>query len=148
MFSLISEIKRIWIGFTCVSLFHYKISILFLRFFLLIFASNFLLRFTWVIFASKRNKAKRNSSIFFRFFFVFFALNFSLRFDTGFRPNANIFNTQALNNFAAHKCTVRICTCIFTEIGTKESNLKTFLVLPSYSCERKGRNSNIYVFGL
>ena len=65
------------------------------------FASNFSLRFTWVIFASKRNKAKRISSLFFRyfslfftffryfshffaffrFFFVFFALNFSLRFD-------------------------------------------------------------------
>ena len=61
----------------------------------------------------------------FSFFSLFFALNFSLRFDTGFRPNAKIFNTQALNNLAAHKCTVRICTCIFTEIGTKESNLKT-----------------------
>ncbi len=100
-FSLISEIKRIWIRFTCVSLFHYKISLLFFRFFSLIFASNFLLRFTWVIFASKRNKAKRNSSQFFRifslfslffryflhffalfcFFSLFFALNFSLRFD-------------------------------------------------------------------
>jgi hypothetical protein len=60
IFSLISEIKRIWIRFTCVSLFHYKISLLFFRFFSLIFAPNFSLRFTWVIFASKRNKAKRN----------------------------------------------------------------------------------------
>ncbi len=89
-----SEIKRIWIRFTCVSLFHYKISLLFLRFFLLIFASNFSLRFTWVIFASKRNKAKQNSSLFFCYFshffaffslfslfFGFFALNFLLRFD-------------------------------------------------------------------
>ncbi len=74
-FSLISEIKRNWIRFTCI--FHYKISLLFFRFFSLIFASNFLLRFTLVIFASKGNKAKRNSSL----FFVFFALNFSLRFD-------------------------------------------------------------------
>jgi hypothetical protein len=55
-FSLISEIKRIWIRFTCVSLFHYKISLLFFRFFSLIFASYFSLRFTLVIFASKRNK--------------------------------------------------------------------------------------------
>ncbi len=54
--SLISEIKRIWIRFTCVSLFHYKISLLFFRFFALIFASNFSLRFPLVIFASKRNK--------------------------------------------------------------------------------------------
>ncbi len=70
-FSLISEIKRIWIHFTCVSLFHYKISLLFFRFFLLLFASNFSLRSTLVIFASKWNKAKRNSSIFFCFFFAF-----------------------------------------------------------------------------
>jgi hypothetical protein len=90
---------------------------------------------------------KQSEAKFKSIFSLFFALNFLLRFDTGFRPNANIFNTQALNNFAAHKCTVRICTCIFTEKGTKESNLKTFLDLPSYSCERKGRNSNIYVFG-
>ncbi len=34
-FSLISEIKRILIRFTCVSLFHFKISLLFFRFFLL-----------------------------------------------------------------------------------------------------------------
>ncbi len=54
--SLISEIKRIWIRFTCVSLFHCKISFLFFRFFSLIFPSNFSLRFTLVIFASKRNK--------------------------------------------------------------------------------------------
>ncbi len=70
-FSLISEIKRIWISFTCVSLFHYKISLLSFRFFSLIFASNFSLRFTLVIFASKWNKPKRNSSVFFRFFNFF-----------------------------------------------------------------------------
>ncbi len=85
------------IRFTCVSLFHYKISLLFFRFFSLLFTSNFSLRFTWVIFASKQNKAKRNSSLFFRFFhffslffaffrifllfLLFFALNFSLCFD-------------------------------------------------------------------
>ncbi len=60
IFSLVSEIKRIWIRFTCVSLFHYKI---FTSLFSLLFASNFSLRFTWVIFS---------------LFFVFFALNFSL----------------------------------------------------------------------
>jgi hypothetical protein len=76
IFSLISEIKRIWIRFTCVSLFHYKISLLFFRFFSLLFASNFSLRFTWVIFASKRNKAKRKSSLFFSFFH-FFSLFFA-----------------------------------------------------------------------
>jgi hypothetical protein len=42
------------------------------------FASNFSLRFDLVIFASKRNKAKRNSSLFFRYF-RFFSL-FSLFF--------------------------------------------------------------------
>ncbi len=55
------------------------------------FASYAYFRFTWVIFASKRNKAKQNSSLFFcffslffalfSFFWLFFALNFSLRFD-------------------------------------------------------------------
>ncbi len=70
-FSLISEITRIWIRFTCVSLFYYKISLPFFRFFLLIFASNFSLRFDLVIFASKRNTAKRISSLFFRFFHFF-----------------------------------------------------------------------------
>ncbi len=81
--SLISQIKRIWIRFTCVSLFHYKISFLFFRFFSLIFASNFSLRFIWVIFVSKRNKAKRNSSLIFHFFsliFAFFAIFSFFRF--------------------------------------------------------------------
>jgi hypothetical protein len=45
-FSLLCEIKRIWIRFTCVSLFHYKISLLFFRLFSLTFASNFSLHFT------------------------------------------------------------------------------------------------------
>ncbi len=63
-FSLTSEIKQIWIRFTCVSLFHCKISLIFFR--------SFSLRFTWVIFASKRYKAKRNSSLFFSFFSRFF----------------------------------------------------------------------------
>ncbi len=70
-------------------MFHYFTSL-----FSLLFASNFSLRFTLVIFASKQNKAKQNSSLFFRFFLffltffcffhffsLFFALNFSLRFD-------------------------------------------------------------------
>ncbi len=90
IFSLISEIKQIWIRFTCISLFHYNISLLFFSFFSLIFASNFSLRFTWVLSASKRKKLKQNSSLFFRFFHFFlyfllfsffFAWNFSLRFD-------------------------------------------------------------------
>jgi hypothetical protein len=106
IFSLISEIKRIWIRFTCVSLFHYKISLLFFPFFSLFFAFfaffrffslffvffalfrvKFSLRFDLVIFASKQNKSKRNSSLFFAFFaffyffrffrfFPFFSLNF------------------------------------------------------------------------
>ncbi len=55
------------------------------RFFLLFFSLKFLLCFDLVIFASKRNKAKRNSSLFFRYFrffslffafFHFFSLNF------------------------------------------------------------------------
>ncbi len=71
-FSLISEIKWNWICFTCVSLFHYKISLLFFRFFSLLFASNFSLCFTLVIFISKWKKAKQNSSLFFRFFSLFF----------------------------------------------------------------------------
>ncbi len=67
--------------------------------FLLFFALNFLLCFDLVIFASKRNKAKRNSSIFFCFFslvftffgffhfFHFFSLNFcfALIFSLKFR---------------------------------------------------------------
>ncbi len=57
----------------CFTIFHYKISLPFFRFFSLIFASNFSLRFDLVIFASKRNRAKRNSSLFFRFFPLFFA---------------------------------------------------------------------------
>jgi hypothetical protein len=83
-FSLVSEIKRIWIRFTCVSLFHYKISLLFFCFFSLIFASNFLLRFDLVIFASKGNKAKRNSSLFFRFFHFFCFFCFFSLFSTFF----------------------------------------------------------------
>jgi hypothetical protein len=45
IFLHISEIKQILIRFTCVSLFHYKISLLFFRFFSLIFTSNFSLYF-------------------------------------------------------------------------------------------------------
>ncbi len=78
-------------------MFHY-FTINFTSLFSLLFAY---FRFTWVIFASKRNKAKWNSSQFFRFFSLFslfsaifrifshffhffsllFAVNFSLRFD-------------------------------------------------------------------
>ncbi len=42
------------------------------RIFSHLFGSNFSLRFTLVIFASKWNKAKRNSSLFFSFFSLFF----------------------------------------------------------------------------
>ncbi len=155
-FSLISEIKRIWIRFTCVSLFHYKISLLFFRFFSLILASlhlsnfrfeakqseakfksifllffaffhffhffslffaffalNFLLRFDLVIFASKRNKAKRNSSLFFRFFhffslffafFHFFSLNF--RFTSIFSLNFCLFYLRFLFRFLVFRIKV------------------------------------------
>ncbi len=57
-------------------------SLLFFCFFSLIFASNFSLRFTLVIFASKRNKAKWNSSLFFCFFHFF---PFFIAFFTFFR---------------------------------------------------------------
>jgi hypothetical protein len=56
---------------------------LFFTFFSLFFALNFSLRFDIVIFASKRNKAKRNSSLFFscfRFFHFFRLIFVSLRF--------------------------------------------------------------------
>ncbi len=56
-------------------MFHY-----FTYLFSLIFASNFSLRFTLVIFASKRNKAKQNSSLFFRFFSHFFTFFRFFRF--------------------------------------------------------------------
>ncbi len=95
-FSLVSEIKWNWIHFTCVLLVHYKISFLFFRFFSLIFASNFSLRFTLVIFASKRNKAKRNSSlyffVFFRFFFVLLRFsNFCLEIFSSHKRNPQNF---------------------------------------------------------
>jgi hypothetical protein len=56
----------------------FRIFSLFFRFFSHCFALNFSLRFNLVIFASKRNKAKQNSSLFFRFFrfFHFFSLFF------------------------------------------------------------------------
>ncbi len=90
-FSLISEIKWNWILFTCVSLFHYKISLLFFRFFSLIslqiLAS---LHFSNFCFEVKQSEAKFKSifSLFlfffaflvffvFLFFFVFFLLPFA-----------------------------------------------------------------------
>ncbi len=86
MFSLISEIKGNWIRFTRVSLFHYKISLLFFLFFSLIFASNFLLRYALVIFASKQNEAKQNSSLFFCFFRLFLFFFTFFRFFFAFFP--------------------------------------------------------------
>jgi hypothetical protein len=67
-----SEIKRNWIRFTSVSLFHSK---LFFRFFSLLFASNFWLRFALVIFASKQSEIQVYFFAFFLFFrfFRFFA---------------------------------------------------------------------------
>ncbi len=44
-FSLMSEMKRNWIRFACVSLVHFKNSGPFFRFFSLLFATNFSLRF-------------------------------------------------------------------------------------------------------
>ncbi len=67
----------------------------FFLFFTLFFALYFSLRFDLVIFASKRNKANRNSSLFFRFFhffslfFHFFSLNF--RFALIFSLNICLF---------------------------------------------------------
>jgi hypothetical protein len=63
----------------------FRFFLAFFPLFFAFFASNFWLRFDLVIFASKRNKAKRNSSQFFRvfhffsffsLFFCFFSLNF------------------------------------------------------------------------
>jgi hypothetical protein len=85
LFLLISEIKRIWIRFTCVSLFHYKISLLFFCFFSLIFASEFFapLHFSNFRFEAKEREAKFKSifSLFWLFFTFFgffwlFLLNF------------------------------------------------------------------------
>ncbi len=116
IFSLISEIKRIWIRFTCVSLFHYKISLLFFHFFLLIFTSNFSLCFTWVIFASKRNKAKRNQVYFFaffRFFSLFFAIFriFSQFFFAFFR--FKFFASLRFSNFASKRNKVKQNSSLF-----------------------------------
>jgi hypothetical protein len=87
-FSLISEIKRIWICFTCVSLFHYKISLLFFSLLFAYFRFKFFAYFRFKFFASlcfsnfrfeaKRSKAKLKSI--FSLFSFFFALHFSLPF--------------------------------------------------------------------
>ncbi len=57
---------------------HFSHYFCFFHFFSLFFALNFSLRFDLVLFASKRNKAKGNSSLFFcffRFFHFFFEVN-------------------------------------------------------------------------
>ncbi len=70
--------KRIWIRFTCVSLFHYKISILFFRLFSLIFAYfrfKFFasLHFSNFCFKAKQSEAKFKSIFSLSFaFFTFF----------------------------------------------------------------------------
>ncbi len=75
-------LKAVFFGLIFVILWHQRnlnISTKFFPLFSLFFAFfalNFLLRFDLVIFASKRNKAKRNSSIFFCFF-CFFSLFFA-----------------------------------------------------------------------
>jgi hypothetical protein len=72
----------------------------FFRFFSFFFALNFSLHFDLVIFASKRNKAKRNSSLFFCFFvffltfFVFFVF---LRFFHFFSLNFRFASIFSLN---------------------------------------------------
>ncbi len=85
IFLLISEVKRIGSVSHVFRLFTIKFHFYFFASFRL-----FSLRLTLVIFVSKRNKAKRNSSLFFRFFrffhfcsvfSLFFPLNFSLRLD-------------------------------------------------------------------
>ena len=55
--------KRNWIRFACVSLVHFKNSDIFFRFFSLLFASNFSLRFNSVIFALKRNEVENIFSL-------------------------------------------------------------------------------------
>ncbi len=106
--------KRIWIRFTCVSLFHYKISLHFFRFFSHIFASNFSFRFTWVIFVSKRNKAKRNSSLFFRFYSLIF---------TYFRYFSHFFTFSALFCFKFF-ASLRFCNFCF-EAKQSEAKFKS-----------------------
>ena len=73
-FSLISEIKRNWICFRCVSLAHYKISLLFFAYFRFKF-------FASLHFSNFRFEAKQSEAKFKSIFSLFFALNFSLRFD-------------------------------------------------------------------
>ncbi len=57
IFSLRSEMKWNWSHFACVSLVHFKNSVLFFRFSIL-FASNFSLCFNKAIFALERNEGK------------------------------------------------------------------------------------------
>ncbi len=73
-FLLRSEKKRNCIRFTCVLLVHFKNSDPFCRFFLLLFAANFSLRFNLIVFASKRNEGKS----------FFFASNISFCFKKHF----------------------------------------------------------------
>ena len=92
--------------FTFFRFFHFFFA--FFSLFSAFFALNFSLRFELVIFASKRNKAKRNSSLFFRFFrffslffaffhfFRFFSLffrffSFNFRFTSIFSLNFRLF---------------------------------------------------------
>ncbi len=62
--------------------------------FFVFFALNFSLRFDLVIFASKRNKPKRNSSLFFAFFHFFFAF---FAFSAYFSLFSIIFHFFSLN---------------------------------------------------
>jgi hypothetical protein len=55
------------------------------------YALNFSLRFDLVIFASKRNKAKRNSSLFIRFFYFFSLFSLNFRFTSIFSLNFRLF---------------------------------------------------------
>ncbi len=88
-FLLISEIKRTWIRFTCISLFHNKISLLFFVCFLLKFFAS--LRFSNFCFEMKRSKIQVYFFVFFRFFrfyslfcfFCFFSLFFASKRNEG-----------------------------------------------------------------
>ncbi len=77
IFSLISEIKRNWIRFTCVSLVHYKFHL----YFSLLFAYFRFKFFASLHFSNFRFETKQSEAEFKYIFSLFFALNFLLRFD-------------------------------------------------------------------
>ncbi len=132
------RIKQIWIRYTCVLLFHYKISLLFFAFFrffsLKIFASLWFSNF-----ASKRNKAKQNSSIFFCFFlffllyfsfFCFFLLNF--RFTSIFLLILPLFSLQIfVVSHRSESCEIRFFS------ASKRNEI--FALISNFASEAKVR---------